>query len=155
VSIRSLGQALLLIDRLQDLFNRVDVLEMIVATTEDVLARIDAFTTGLGDDVIAIVAKVKSLQDAIASGESAAISSAMDELSPSISKMETIGAQLHSVASDPAAPIPVDSGSAPASDSSGAADGAPASDSSSAPASDGSATPAVDGAAPADGAPTT
>lgn len=106
MSIREFGQALLLIDRLQDLFNRVDVLENRMTTTEDVLARIDAFTTGLGDDVIAIAAKIKTLQDAIVSGNQDAVSGAMAELSPSIGKMETIGSQLHAVASDPAAPVP-------------------------------------------------
>lgn len=86
--------------------NRLTQLEQKMATEESVLARIDTFTTGLGDDVMAITAEIKNLKVEIAAGNTTAVAAAFDKLGPSLDHLETIGSQLHAVASDPANPLP-------------------------------------------------
>lgn len=76
-----------------------------MATQQEVAARLDAFTTGLGDDVLTIAQKMRDLQDAFDSKSQQAISDAMDGLMPSIERAEQVGQQLHAMGSDPANPL--------------------------------------------------
>jgi hypothetical protein len=87
---------------------RLTRLEQQMATEKAVLARIDQFTTGLGDDVLAVTAEIKDLKAKIDSGDLTAVSAAFDRLSPSLDNLETVGNQLHGVAADPNNPVPVD-----------------------------------------------
>jgi uncharacterized coiled-coil protein SlyX len=97
-----------LIVELPDLKARIQRVEDRMATQADTLARIDTFTNQLGDDVLAVSAKFDALKDAVTSGSQAAIEAAFADLSPHLDKLQTIGDQLHTLASDPANPLPAE-----------------------------------------------
>jgi uncharacterized coiled-coil protein SlyX len=97
-----------LIVELPELKTRIEQMEERMATEADTLARIDTFTNQLGDDVLAVNAKFDALKNAVTSGSQAAIEAAFDDLSPHLDKLQTIGDQLHQLASDPANPLPAE-----------------------------------------------
>jgi uncharacterized coiled-coil protein SlyX len=112
VSIADLGTILTAISKLPDLIAQVNnnelrlqKLETALATQQEIIARIDSVTNAMADDISTIIAKIKALQDAVASGSSAAVSSAMDSLAPSLTTLETTEANLRSLGADPANPV--------------------------------------------------
>jgi len=87
-----------------------------MATQEEVIARIDAVTTAMGTDVGTLRQKLTDLQAAVASGNPAAVSTAMDALAPSIGNLETMETTLHALGSDPANPVPANAPTSPVVD---------------------------------------
>ena len=85
---------------------RVAQLEERMAAESDVIARIDSFTSHLGQTVSNVAQELKDLRTAIESGNQAAVDAAMGRLGPSIDNLEAVGAQLDALASDPGNPIP-------------------------------------------------
>lgn len=114
MSLADWGTILTALSKLPDLITQVNTyelrlqkLEIALATQQEIITRIDAITNSMADDISTITAKIKTLQDAVTSGNSAAISSAMDSLAPSLSTLETTEANLRSLGADPANPVPV------------------------------------------------
>jgi uncharacterized coiled-coil protein SlyX len=70
--------------------SRLMSLENRMATEEATSARIDAVTNNLASDVSTIRTALADLRDAVASGDEAAISSAMDRVGPHIDTLETM-----------------------------------------------------------------
>lgn len=97
-----LGNLLILLDGLPNeitvIKTRLLALEARMTSVEDVITRVEAFTTQLGDDVTAVARLIRDLQSAVETGRIEAINEAMSSLAPSISRMEEIGKQLHDTA---------------------------------------------------------
>jgi hypothetical protein len=117
------GRLLLSLDQLPELFAQVSAqeirlkgLEDRMTTSESVITRIDAVTSALGTDVGTLRQKFADLAAAVTSGNAAAVSAAMDALSPSIANLEAMETTLHALGSDPANPVPPDAPTAPAVD---------------------------------------
>jgi uncharacterized coiled-coil protein SlyX len=113
VSLADWGSILTALSKVPDLLAqantnelRLQKLETALATQQEIITRIDTVTNAMADDISTITTKIKALQDAVTSGNSAAISDAMDSLAPSLTTLETTEANLRALGSDQSNPVP-------------------------------------------------
>ncbi len=87
---------------------KITRLDRHMATAENTLAALDAVTNALADDAAALATKLQALQDAVTSGNTAAVNAAMESLSPDIARLQATESTLRGLGADPANPVPTD-----------------------------------------------
>jgi hypothetical protein len=111
----SLVDILNALDQLPEIIDIIRRMERQVASEQDVIGQINDLTTRLGgvvttmaSDTRTVADRLAALQGAITSGNQAAVAAAMDSIAPELGKMsamgdqlDTVGAALHGLASDP------------------------------------------------------